>query len=80
MALRVRTKEERRVGPEERLVVMRTVAALPEVHYALGNAEAGVPREELVLARFARHRIEEIFGSGKAEVGPGQYEVRGWVG
>ena len=29
MTVRVRAKEERRVGPEERLVVMRTVEAEP---------------------------------------------------
>jgi SRSO17 transposase len=80
MAVRVRTKLERRLGPEERLVVMRTVEAKPEVHYALSNAAADVPLEELVRVRFTRHRIEEMFGAGKGEVGLGQYEVRSWVG
>jgi SRSO17 transposase len=80
MAVRVRTKLERRIGPEERLVVMRTVEAKPEVHYALSNAGPEVPLEELVRVRFTRHRIEEVFGAGKGEVGLGQYEVRSWVG
>src|SRR6202041_1214896 len=35
---------------------------------------------ELVRGRFARHRIEEVFGAAKGEVGLGQYEVRSWVG
>src|SRR4051812_49553838 len=80
MAVRVRTKEERRVGPEERLVVTRTVEAKPRVHYSLSNAGPEVPLAELVRVRFARHRIEEVFGAAKGEVGLGQYEVRGWVG
>jgi SRSO17 transposase len=80
MAVRVRTKLERRLGPEERLVVMRTVEAKPETHYSLSNAGAEVALEELVRVRFTRHRIEEVFGAGKGEVGLGQYEVRSWVG
>jgi SRSO17 transposase len=80
MAVRVRTKLGRRLGPEERLVVMRTVEAKPEVHYALSNAAADVPPEEPVRVRFTRHRIEEMFEAGQGEVGLGQYEVRGWVG
>jgi SRSO17 transposase len=80
MTVRVRTKEEGRVGPEERLVVMRTVEAKPQVHYSLSNAGPEVTLPELVRVRFTRHRIEEVFGAGKGEVGLGQYEVRGWVG
>ena len=80
MTVRVRTKLERRIGPEERLVVMRTVEAKPETHYALSNAGPEVALEELVRARFTRHRIEEVFEAAKGEVGLGQYEVRSWVG
>src|SRR3954462_5591735 len=80
MAVRVRTKEDRRVGPEERLVVTRTVEAKPRTHYSLSDAGPEVPLSELVRVRFARHRIEEVFGAAKGEVGLGQYEVRSWVG
>jgi SRSO17 transposase len=80
MTVRVRTKEERRIGAEERLVVMRTVEAKPQTHYALSNAGPEVPLRELVRVRFTRHRIEEVFGAAKGEVGLGQYEVRSWVG
>jgi SRSO17 transposase len=80
MTARVRTRLEHRVGPEERLVVMRTVEAEPETHYALSDAAADVPPEELVRARFARHRIEEVVEVAKGEVGLAQYEVRGRVG
>ena len=78
--MRVRTRLDRKNGPEERLVVMRTVEAKPETHYSLSNAGPEVALEELVRVRFTRHRIEEVFGAGKGEVGLGQYEVRSWVG
>lgn len=80
MTVRVRTRLEHRLGPEERLVVMRTVEAEPETHDALSNAAADVPLEELVRARFARHKIEEVFEAAKQEAGLGHYEVRSWVG
>src|SRR4051812_17920321 len=68
------------VGPEERLVVMRTVEAAARTDYSLSNAGPEVPLSELVRVRFTRHRIEEVFGAAKGEVGLGQYEVRSWVG
>jgi SRSO17 transposase len=80
MTVRVRTKLDRRNGPEERLVVMRTVAAEPRTHYALSNAGPEVPLEELVRVRFERHRIEEVFEAAKQEAGLAHYEVRSWVG
>src|SRR5205823_6210663 len=80
MTVRVRAKEERRIGPEERLVVMRTVEARPRIDYALSDAGAEVPLIELVRARFTRHRIEEVLEAAKGEAGLAHYEVRGWVG
>src|SRR3954447_23813649 len=80
MTVRVRTKADRRVGPEERLVVTRPVEAKPQTHYSLSNAGPEVPLSELVRVRFTRHRIEEVFGAAKGEVGLGQYEVRSWAG
>jgi SRSO17 transposase len=80
MTVRVRTKQERRVGPEERLVVMRTVEAKPRTHYSLSNAGPEVTLGELVQVRFTRHRIEEVFEAGKGEAGLAHYEVRSWVG
>jgi SRSO17 transposase len=80
MTVRVRTKLERKNGPEERLVVMRTVEETPELHYALTNAGPEVALEELVRVRFTRHKIEEVFEAAKQEVGLAQYEVRSWIG
>jgi SRSO17 transposase len=79
MAVLVRAKQEGRVGPEERLVVMRNVGE-SGIDYALSNAGAEVPLIELVRAQRQRHRIEEFFGAGKGEAGLGHYEVRSWVG
>ena len=61
-------------------MVTRTVEAKPQTHYSLSNAGPEVPLSELVRVRFTRHRIEEVFGAAKGEVGLGQYEVRSWVG
>src|SRR5262249_41254427 len=80
MTVRGRTKLYRRNGPEERLVVMRTVEERPRTHYALSDAGAEIPLEELVRVRFERHRIEEVVEAAKQEVGLAQYEVRSWIG
>jgi SRSO17 transposase len=79
MTVRVRAKQEGRVGPEERLVVMRGVGE-SRIDYAFSNADAEVPLIEMVRAQRQRHRIEEFFGAGKGEAGLGHYEVRSWVG
>ena len=51
----------------------RTVEAKPRTDYSLSNAGPEVPLPELVRVRFTRHRIEEVFGAAKGEVGLGQY-------
>ena len=79
MIVSVRTKEDRRIGPEERLVVIRPVGE-SRVDYALTNAGPEVPLAEVVRAQRQRHRIEEVFAAGKGEVGLDHYEVRSWVG
>ena len=79
MGVRVRTKQDGRVGPEERLVVIRTVGE-SRIDYALSNAGPETPLAEVVRAQRQRHRIEEVFGAGKGEVGLDHYEVRSWVG
>jgi SRSO17 transposase len=75
----VRTKQDGRVGPEERLVVIRPVGE-SRIDYALSNAGPEIPLAEVVIAQRQRHRIEEVFGAGKGEVGLDHYEVRSWVG
>jgi SRSO17 transposase len=79
MSVRVRAKEEGRIGAEERLVVIRAVGE-SRIDYALSNAGPEVPLAEVVQAQRQRHRIEEVFGAGKGEVGLDHYEVRSWIG
>jgi SRSO17 transposase len=77
----VQTKDEDgRVGPRERLVVIRAGDKEPRVWYTLSNAPAAVPLAKVVEVHGRRHGAEELFGAGKGEVGLGQYEVRSWVG
>jgi SRSO17 transposase len=78
---RVQTKDEDgRVGPQERLVVIRTVAEEPQVWYTLSNALAEIPLRRVVDAHGRRHGVEELLQAGKGEVGLAHYEVRSWVG
>jgi hypothetical protein len=80
MAVRVRTKEERRVGPEERLVVTRHVEATPRIHYSLSNAGRKVRCPSWSGAVHA-HRIEEVFGRPRARSGWGSTRCgAGWAG
>jgi SRSO17 transposase len=76
----VQTKDEDgRVGPRERLAVFKSCEKRPQTWYALSNAREA-RRGELARAHGARHRVEELLGEGKGEVGLGHYEVRSWVG
>jgi SRSO17 transposase len=69
-------------GRRERLVVLRSVGREPQRWFTLAWTPAGV---SVSLAQVAavhgrRHGAEELFGTGKGEVGLGHYEVRSWVG
>jgi SRSO17 transposase len=79
MTVRARAKQDGRIGPEERLVVIRPVGE-SRVDYALTNAGAEVALAELVRVQRQRHRIEGLFEAGNGEAGLDHYEVRGWVG
>jgi len=77
----VRAYDGRRIGPEERLVVVRAVVdGETTVDYSLSNAAADVPLADVVRARAQRFRIEQMLEEGKGEAGLAHYEVRGWVG
>ena len=78
---RVQTKDEDgRVGPSERLVVIKTCAPEPQVWYTLSNARQEVPLAPVVVAHGSRHGVEELFEEGNQEVGLSHYEVRSWTG
>jgi SRSO17 transposase len=77
----VHTKADNRVcTDEERLLVIRTPGATPELSFAVCAADRRVPVAELARVKLQRHRIEEVFAQAKGEVGLGHYEVRSWVG
>jgi SRSO17 transposase len=78
---RVQTKDEQgRVGPAERLVVIKTCAKEPQVWYTLTNASAEVRLAPVVVAHGRRHGVEELLEEGNQEVGLSHYEVRSWTG
>ena len=77
---RVCAKLKRRIGPEERLLVIRTLDPQPDWTYSLSDASADEPLAEVVRVRSSRHQIEEVLEEGKGEVGLAHYEVRSWVG
>jgi SRSO17 transposase len=77
---RVQTRTKSRVGPEECLVVIRTLEAEPRTHYTLSPASPDMPTTEIVRAHCERHRVEETLQEGKGEVGLAHYEVRSWTG
>jgi SRSO17 transposase len=78
---RVQTKDaDGRVGPSERLLVIKSCAATAEVWYTLSNALSEVPLAAVVVAHGRRHGVEELFGEGNQEVGLSHYEVRSWTG
>jgi SRSO17 transposase len=82
MTRQVRTRDEKhRLGPEERLLVTRTVVeGCTKIDYSLSNAGPEVGIEELVRAHAQRYRIEQMFAEGKGSAGMGHYEVRSWTG
>ncbi len=79
MSVRVRAKRDGRIGPEERLAVIRPVGE-SRIDYALSNVGAEVPLAEVVRAQRQRHRIEGVFEAGNGESGLDHSEVRSWVG
>jgi len=79
---RVQTRLAARQGPEELLVIFRTLENGQAVRhdYFLSNAPPGMPLRELVRVWKASWRVEECFRRAKSEAGMDQYQVRGWIG
>jgi len=80
LTARVQARHRGRVGPEERLAVLREPGGRGDTWYKLSNAPASLAVQELVRAHGEHHRVEQLLEEGKGEVGLGQYEVRSWVG
>jgi SRSO17 transposase len=78
---RAQTRDGRKVGAEERVVVIRTVNN-PEAKtwHTLSNADDATTLVAVVWAHAQRYWEEASFREGKGEVGLDEYEVRGWRG
>ena len=74
--------EKRRVGPQETLVVTRTMDEKADVKYDyyLSNAAIQTPLKEFARVIHAEHRIEECLKRAKSQAGLADYEVRTWRG
>jgi len=79
---RVVAKIERKIGPEETLVVIRSLDEDKKVKtdYYLSNAPPDTPLAEFARVANAEHRIEECIKRAKSEAGMAQYQVRNWRG
>ena len=79
---RVIAKIDRKIGPEETLVVIRSLddERKVKVDYYLSNAPAETPRTEFARVANAEHRIEECIKRAKSEAGMAQYQARNWLG
>jgi SRSO17 transposase len=83
VATRVQARDEDRcVGPEEVLVVIRSAEedGSWKTDSYLSNAAPDTPRAELARVGKAGHRIEECLQRAKSEAGLAHYEVRTWQG
>jgi SRSO17 transposase len=72
--------DQRRLGPKDRVVVIKTLEEKPQVWYTVSNAAKEIPVQEVAKAHGWRHGIEELLEEGKQEVGLKDYEVRSWTG
>ena len=79
---RVIAKIDRKVGPEETLVVIRWADEEGRVKhdYHLSNASAETPLKEFARVANVAHRIEQCIKRGKSEAGMADYQVRTWLG
>ena len=81
MTCRVKAKIDRRVGPEERLIVIRFVNGDSIQHdYYLSNADETIDAKEFARVSKLAHTIEEDFRNAKSEAGMADYQVRNWYG
>jgi len=79
----VRTREEKRLGPQEWLLVIRHLepeASAPDVRYHPAWAQQERSLEQGVRTQARRHQIERMLEHGKDEAGLDHYEVRSYVG
>lgn len=79
----VRTRQDKRLGPQEWLMVLRHLesnGSEPDVSYHLAWAPQEMSLEQGVRTHARRHQIEQMLEHGKGEAGLDHYEVRSYVG
>lgn len=67
-------------GPEQWLVLRRSLGERPQLKTYLSNAPAATPHATLVRKSGMRWPVEASIEECKSEVGMDHYEVRGWKG
>lgn len=78
VSMLVQAKLRKKPGPQERLVVTRSVESKPEWKCWLTNVVEPMPIDTLACVAAQRHRIEECFERAKGEAGLTHYEARSW--
>jgi SRSO17 transposase len=78
--LRVVVVRDEMPGPENWLVLRRSLDETPELKTYLSNAPASTARTTLVAKSGMRWPVESAIEESKGECGMDHYEVRGWVG
>jgi len=78
--MRVVTVRDRLPGPDQWLVLRRSLGAHPQLKTYLSNAPVATPPTTLVRMSGMRWPVEAAILECKSEVGMDQYEVRGWQG
>jgi len=76
----IRVWEVRKGLPGEQRWLFIRRNANGEMKYALSNAPADIPLEQLIRASTLRWPIEQCFQEGKQQLGMNQYEHRSWQG
>jgi len=67
-------------GPDQWLVLRRSLGQRPQLKTYLSNAPASTPQTTLVRKSGMRWPVEAAILECKSEVGMDHYEVRGWLG
>lgn len=82
VARRVVAKIDKKVGPEETLVAIRSREEDGgwKHDYYLSNAPADTPLAIFGRVANAQHRVEECLKRAKSEAGLADYQVRTWLG
>jgi SRSO17 transposase len=77
---RVLLAADAEVVGEQWLLIRRSGKQQTNYRFYLSNAPLDTSLNDMIAVIHARHRIEDLFGEAKSEVGMADYEVRHWHG